>query len=140
MDYIFTPLSRMFFAPLVRYIPAGMRLTGNPKIKSGYSVKIQQVILFQILNPNERSPPVVRKFKACHKSKSFNHENKMVTLRNRSKKPLHLRASPECFCDCGASLECDAPMPLGNWITPETSEQPNKAAQDRRTPKSGPSA
>jgi len=40
----------MLFVPPVRYIPAGMRLAGNPKIKSGYSLKIQQFILFQILD------------------------------------------------------------------------------------------
>jgi hypothetical protein len=40
----------MLFAPLVRYMPAGMRLASNPKIKSGYSAKIVKVILRRILN------------------------------------------------------------------------------------------
>ena len=47
------------------------------------------------------------------------------------------------FCDCGASLDCGDPAPLWNWIArkqDKTSEQPNKAAQGCRTPKSGPSA
>jgi len=49
----------MLFVPSVRYIPAGMSLAGNPKIKSGYSVKIQQVILFQLLDP-AGAPPAGR--------------------------------------------------------------------------------